>query len=482
MAPLVEPAQRPRTARPVPPGYAPAQGAGRLYQQGAPHHRHATPGGGLCHHAPGNRDRHPDAGDARGRGAPGPGVHPLRQQPAGEDGSDFHSRGGGLLTAVSSKYVAEHEVLSFTEIVPGKAAVLEIRTDGGGLTVINVHGPQAGCSPWAGQAAIWADIQMYATARSLGGRYPVVIAGDTNVYMAATSNPATEHFCAGWEACGFGRATAGGEEDITPTLHPSRHRVDTFLVNEPLLPWSLRESVWARGMAHPQVIGSDHLPVRLALRCLLNTAGRAGMPTSYSHTEGRLLPYDAEAAPVQHCLWAAVTVAQDEPSLAPWLGPAEQQAYGSMPAAAVDKVFEHLHAAHDALARVAGRRQPPRRGRTRRRGTPRRAESGSRRRSSAMTPWQRARRQRTRRTRHGMASGRRGSSGSRRSCRVRRPGSVRPHRANYRRSWRGKQPPSKRTFANSAHSWRQTASAPSRTSGAATPPTSPSGEKPCGEP
>ena len=28
-----------------------------------------------------------------------------------------------------------------------------------------------------------------------------------------------------------------------------------------------------------------------------------------------------------------------------------------MPAAAVDKVFEHLHAAHDALARVVGRRQ-----------------------------------------------------------------------------------------------------------------------------
>ena len=29
-----------------------------------------------------------------------------------------------------------------------------------------------------------------------------------------------------------------------------------------------------------------------------------------------------------------------------------------MPAAAVDKVFEHLHVAHDALARVVGRRQP----------------------------------------------------------------------------------------------------------------------------
>ena len=82
------------------------------------------------------------------------------------------------------------------------------------------------------------------------------------------------------------------------------------------------------------------------------------MPTPYSHTEGCLLPPDAEAAPVQHCLWAGVTAAQDERPLAPWLGPAEQHDYGSMPAAAVDKVFEHLHATHDALARVVGRRQP----------------------------------------------------------------------------------------------------------------------------
>ena len=104
---------------------------------------------------------------------------------------------------------------------------------------------------------------------------------------------------------------------MTPTLHPSRHRLDTFLVNEPLLPWSLQESVWARGRAHPQVVGSNHLLVRLALPGLLNAAGDAAMPTPYSHTEGRLLPYDAKAAPVQRCLWAAVTAARDEPSLAP---------------------------------------------------------------------------------------------------------------------------------------------------------------------
>ena len=54
------------------------------------------------------------------------------------------SSGEGLLTAVSSKYVAEHEVLSFMEIVPGNAAALDIRTDRGlpqPHSVINVHGP-----------------------------------------------------------------------------------------------------------------------------------------------------------------------------------------------------------------------------------------------------------------------------------------------------------------------------------------------------
>ena len=49
--------------------------------------------------------------------------------------------------------MAEQELRSFTELVPGKAAALEIRTDKGGLTLINVHGPQAGCSPLEGRAA-----------------------------------------------------------------------------------------------------------------------------------------------------------------------------------------------------------------------------------------------------------------------------------------------------------------------------------------
>ena len=77
------------------------------------------------------------------------GYTPFFSSRLAKTGATSNLRGGGLLTAVSSKHVAEHEVLSFTEFVPGRAAALVTRRDGGGLTLINVHEPQAGCSPWA---------------------------------------------------------------------------------------------------------------------------------------------------------------------------------------------------------------------------------------------------------------------------------------------------------------------------------------------
>ena len=133
------------------------------------------------------------------------GYTPFFSSRLADTGATSTSREGGLLTAFSSKYVAEHEVLSFTEIVPGKAAALEMRTDGGGLILINVHGPHAGCSPWAGRAAFWADIQMYATARSLGGRHPVVIAvTPTSTWMPPPTRPRSTSARAGRPAVSGG--------------------------------------------------------------------------------------------------------------------------------------------------------------------------------------------------------------------------------------------------------------------------------------
>ena len=183
----------------------------------------------------------------------------------------------------------------------------------------------------------------------------------------------------------------------------------------------------------------------------------------YSHTEGRPLLYDDEAALVQRCLSAAVTAAQDEPCLAPSLGPAEQHAYGSMFTAAVDKVFEHLDAAHDALARTVGRRQPSLTGSDPARGDP--PESGKRLQAAILrydilaacvpAAYQA---NASRHCTHSEAALRLAEE-----LRVHRPDFAKPHRASYRRSWGSKQPPSR-----SAHSWRPTARARSQTSGAAT--------------
>ena len=58
---------------------------------------------------------------------PNKGYSPFLSSRLAGTGSTSTSQGGGLLTVVSSKHVAEHEVLSFTELVPGKAAALEAK-------------------------------------------------------------------------------------------------------------------------------------------------------------------------------------------------------------------------------------------------------------------------------------------------------------------------------------------------------------------
>ena len=118
------------------------------------------------------------------------GYTPYFSSRLAETGATSTSRGGGLLTAVGSKYVAEHEVLSFTEIVPVKAAAVEIRTDGGGLTVINVNRPQAGCSPWAGRARSGATYKcMPRHAASVGDTRWSSPATPTSTWMPPPTRP-----------------------------------------------------------------------------------------------------------------------------------------------------------------------------------------------------------------------------------------------------------------------------------------------------
>ena len=135
---------------------------------------------------------------------------------------------GGLLIALRADMFAAEEVRDVVDVVPGKAMALDVVTAGGTLTVINVHGPRSGGESWASKASFWANVAMYAAAKSAGGTRPVVIGGDFNVWAESPGHTTTKRFMALWEQCGFLRAGHSVEEDRQPTRegHPtySTHR------------------------------------------------------------------------------------------------------------------------------------------------------------------------------------------------------------------------------------------------------------------
>ena len=146
---------------------------------------------------------------------------------------------GGLLIALRADLFAAEEVRDVVDNVPGKAMALDAVTAGGTLGVINVHGPGSGGDSWASKASFWADVAMYATAKSAGGTKALLLGGDFNAWLESPGHPTTRRFQALWEQCGFHRVGAAAEEDRGPTR--AGHRLDSFLLNSPLVPWAVRE-------------------------------------------------------------------------------------------------------------------------------------------------------------------------------------------------------------------------------------------------
>ena len=124
---------------------------------------------------------------------------------------------GGLLIALWADVFAAEEVRDIVDIVPGKAMALDVVTVGGTLTVINVHGPGSGGDSWASKASFWANVAMYAAAKSAGGTRAVLLGGDFNVWLEFCRHPTTRRFQALWEQCGFHRPGPEREEDRRPT-------------------------------------------------------------------------------------------------------------------------------------------------------------------------------------------------------------------------------------------------------------------------
>ena len=127
---------------------------------------------------------------------------------------------GGLLIALRADVFAAEGVRDIVDIVPGKAMALDVVTAGGTLTVINVHGPGSGGDSWASKASFWADVAMYAAAKSAGGTRAVLLGGDFNVWLESPWHPTTRRFQTPWEQCGFRRAGPEREEGRLHAIRP----------------------------------------------------------------------------------------------------------------------------------------------------------------------------------------------------------------------------------------------------------------------
>ena len=81
---------------------------------------------------------------------------------------------GGLLIALRADMFAGEQVRDVVDIVPGKAMVLDVVTTG---SSINSHGPGSGGDSWASKCSFWADVAIYAAAKSAGGTRAVLLGG-----------------------------------------------------------------------------------------------------------------------------------------------------------------------------------------------------------------------------------------------------------------------------------------------------------------
>ena len=259
----------------------------------------------------------------------------------------------GLLIALRADVFAAEEVRDVVDIVPRKAMALDVVTAGGTLRVINVHGPGSGGDSWASKASFWADVAMYAAAKSAGGTRAVLLGGDLHVWVESPRHPTTRSFQALWEQYVFHRAGASEEEDMRPTR--ARHRLDSFLLNSPLVPWAARERPHLAPGRSPAWLGSDHGPVVLYI--LPAVAGKKRVTRmAYSHAQGRLHAIRPDFPGIHEAAAVVLQKACEDRTLRAWLS--SEQDTATMGTSEVQAVFDLLYAFRDDVSRVTGVRMP----------------------------------------------------------------------------------------------------------------------------
>ena len=223
---------------------------------------------------------------------------------------------GGLLIALRADMFAAEEVQDVVDIVPGKAMALDVVTAGGTLTVINVHGPGSCGDSWASKASFWANVAMYAATKSARGTKAVLLGADLNLWVESPGHPTTRRFQASWEQCGFHRAGAAAAEERRPTR--ARHRLDSFVLNPPLVPWAVRERPHLAPGRSPASLGSNHGPVVLDIPPAVAAKERITR-LAYSHAQGRLHAIRPDSPGVHEAAAVMLRKASEDRELRGWL-------------------------------------------------------------------------------------------------------------------------------------------------------------------
>ena len=258
-----------------------------------------------------------------------------------------------LLMALRADVFAADEARDVMDIVPGKVMALTVVAAGGTFTVINVHGPGSGGDSWASKASFRADVAMYDVAKSAGGTRPVLIGGDFNVWPESPGYPTTKRFVALWEQCGFLTAGHAPEEDRLPTREG--HRLDSFLLNAPLVPFAIRGRRYLAPGGSPATLGSDHGHVVLSIPLAVAARERITW-LAYSHAQGRLHGMRLDLQGVRKAAAEVLQRGCDDPAFEGCFLSDTDTAIMGTPE--VQAVFDLLYAFPDEVSRVTRVRMP----------------------------------------------------------------------------------------------------------------------------
>ena len=181
----------------------------------------------------------------------------------------------------------------------------------------------------------------------------MLLGEDFNVWLESPGHPTMKRFQVLWEQCVFHRAGTAAEEERRPSR--AGHRLDSFLLNSPLVPWAARERPHLAPGRSLASLGSDHGPVVLDIPLAVSPKDKVTR-MAYSHAQGKLHAIRPDSPGVCEAAAAVLQKAYEDRKLQAWLS--SEQDTATMGTSEVQAVFDLLYAFRDDVSRVMGVRMP----------------------------------------------------------------------------------------------------------------------------